>query len=74
MSVDSIVSRFGELSSDDIIRVVQELWDQIAEEIARMPLTESQRRLLDDRLVDEETNPDDVEPWTKAKDDILRDL
>ena len=74
MSVDSIVSRFRELSSDDKIRVVQELWDQIAEEIARMPLTESQRRLLDDRLVDEETNPDDVEPWTKAKDDILRDL
>ena len=74
MSIDSIVSRFRELSSDDKIRVVQELWDQIAEEIARMPLTESQRRLLDDRLVDEETNPDDVEPWTKAKDDILRDL
>ena len=74
MSVDSIVSRFRELSSDDKIRVVQELWDQIAEEIARMPLTESQRRLLDDRLADEQTNPEDVEPWTKAKDDILRDL
>jgi putative addiction module component (TIGR02574 family) len=50
------------------------LWDQIAPEIARIPLTESQRRLLDERLADEENNPDDVEPWTKAKDDILRDL
>jgi putative addiction module component (TIGR02574 family) len=53
---------------------VQDLWDQIAQEIARMPLTESQRRLLDERLADEENNPDDVEPWTRAKDDILRDL
>jgi putative addiction module component (TIGR02574 family) len=74
MSIDAIVSSFRELSSEDKIRLVQDLWDQIAQEIARMPLTESQRRLLDERLVDEENNPDDVEPWTKAKDDILRDL
>jgi putative addiction module component (TIGR02574 family) len=74
MSIDSIVSGFRELSPEDKIRLVQDLWDQIAQEIARMPLTESQRRLLDERLADEENNPDDVEPWTKAKDDILRDL
>jgi putative addiction module component (TIGR02574 family) len=74
MSIDSIVSSFRELSSEDKIRLVQDLWDQIAQEIARMPLTESQRRLLDGRLADEENNPDDVEPWTKAKDDLLRDL
>ena len=74
MSIDAIVSSFRELSSEDKIRLVQDLWDQIAQEIARMPLTESQRRLLDERLADEENNPDDVEPWTKAKDDILRDL
>jgi putative addiction module component (TIGR02574 family) len=73
MSIDSIVSNFRKLSSEDKIRVVQDLWDQIAQEIARMPLTESQRRLLDERLIDEEKNPDDVEPWAKAKDDILRD-
>ena len=74
MSIDAIVSSFRELSSEDKIRLVQDLWDQIAQEIARMPLTESQRRLLDERLADEENNPNDVEPWTKAKDDILRDL
>ena len=74
MSIDSIVSSFRELSSEDKIRLVQDLWDQIAQEIARMPLTESQRRLLDERLADEENNPDDLEPWTKAKDDILRGL
>ena len=72
MSIDAIVSSFRELSSEDKIRLVQDLWDQVAQEIARMPLTESQRRLLDERLADEENNPDDVEPWTKAKDDILR--
>lgn len=74
MSIDPIVSRFRKLSSDDKIRLVQEFWDEIAEEVAQMPLTESQRRLLDERLADEECNPDEVERWAKAKDDILREL
>lgn len=57
MSIEPIVSRFRKLSSDEKIRLVQEFWDEIAEEVARMPLTESQRRLLDERLADEEHNP-----------------
>jgi putative addiction module component (TIGR02574 family) len=74
MSTEPILSQFRELESDEKIRLVQELWDEIAEEVARRPLTEAQRRLLDERILDEEQNPDDFESWTKAKDDILRDL
>jgi len=74
MNIESIVSGFRELSPDEKIRLVQEFWDQIADDVQRSPLTDSQRRLLDERLADEERNPDDVEPWPKAKDDILRDL
>ena len=74
MSTEPFVSQFRELSSDEKIRLVQELWDEIAEEVSRRPLSESHRRLLDERLADEEQNPDDVESWTKAKADILREL
>jgi len=74
MNIETIVSGFRELSPDDKIRLVQEFWDQIADDVQRSPLTDSQRRLLDERLADEERNPDDVEPWAKAKDDILRNL
>ena len=74
MSIESIVSGFRELSPDEKIRLVQEFWDEIAGEVGRAPLTDSQRRLLDERLADEERNPDDLEPWAKAKDDILREL
>jgi putative addiction module component (TIGR02574 family) len=74
MNIESIVSGFRELSPDEKIRLVQEFWDQIADDVQRSPLTDSQRQLLDERLADEERNPDDVEPWAKAKDDILRDL
>ena len=74
MSIESIVSGFRELSPDEKIRLVQEFWDEIAEEVARSPLTDSQRRLLDERLADEERDPGDSEPWARAKDDILREL
>ncbi len=74
MSTEPILSKFRELESDEKIRLVQELWDEIAEEVARRPLTEAQRRLLDERILDEEQNPDDFEPWPKAKEDILRNL
>ncbi len=74
MNIESIVSGFRALSPDEKIRLVQEFWDQIADDVRRSPLTDSQRQLLDERLADEERNPDDVEPWAKAKDDILRGL
>ena len=74
MGNEPLVSTFRKLSSDDKIRLVQEFWDEIAEEVARMPLTEYQRRLLDERLADEEHNPEDLDPWAKAQDDLLREL
>ena len=74
MSTEPIRSRFRELDSEEQIRLVQDLWDEIAEEVARRPLTDAQRKLLDERLADEEQDPDDFEPWVKAKDDILRNL
>jgi putative addiction module component (TIGR02574 family) len=74
MSTEPIRSKFRELKSEEKIRLVQDLWDDIADEAAQRPLTDAQRRLLDERLADEEQTPDDVEPWAEAKDDILRDL
>jgi putative addiction module component (TIGR02574 family) len=74
MCTEPLVAQFRELPQDEQLRLVQELWNEIADEVSRMPVSDSQRRLLDERLADEEENPDDVEPWAKAKEDILRDL
>jgi putative addiction module component (TIGR02574 family) len=61
MSIESIVSGFRELSAAEKIRLVQEFWDEIAEEVGRSALTGSQRQLLDERQADEERNSGDVE-------------
>ena len=72
MSAQTITESFRKLSPPEKIRLLQELWDEIADESANMPLGESQRLLLDERLLQHEENPEDVEPWEKVRNDILK--
>lgn len=74
MSTEPIIETFRNLPAREKIRLVQQLWAEIAEEAARLPLTESQRRLLDERIDEHEADPADVEPWEDARDEILRAL
>ena len=74
MSVEPIIKTFRKLPPTEKLRLVERLWDEIAEEAAGLPLTESQRRLLDERIDEHEAHPDDVEPWEQVRDDILRKL
>ena len=74
MSTQVITDNFRRLPPSEKIRLLQELWDEMADEAGRLPLSESHRQLLDDRLREHEQNPDDVEPWDQARDDILGKL
>jgi putative addiction module component (TIGR02574 family) len=74
MRAGPIIETFRKLPPAEKVRLVQQLWDEIAEEAAHLPLTESQRRLLDERIDHHEANPDDVEPWENVRADILRKL
>lgn len=73
-ALEPIIARFRKLPSTEKVRLVQQLWDEIADEAARTPLSSAQQRLLDERIDDDEANPDDVEPWEHARDEILRKL
>jgi putative addiction module component (TIGR02574 family) len=61
MSAQDITESFRKLSPSEKIRVLQQLWGEVAEEVASEPLTESQRRLLDERIQQHDENPADVE-------------
>ena len=74
MTTQPIIENFRKLSPNEKVRLVQELWDEIAEEASHLPLSETHRQLLDQRLQQHEENPDDVEPWEKVRDDLLKDL
>lgn len=61
------LSEYRKLSIDDRIRLVQEIWDSIAEEtVGSTELPEWQKRELDAALEEHRQSPDDVSDWRKA--------
>ena len=74
MSAQTITESFRKLSLPEKIRLLQELWDDIADESASVALSKSQRMLLDERLRQHDKNLEDVEPWDKVRNDILSEL
>jgi putative addiction module component (TIGR02574 family) len=60
-----------QLSVEERIALVEELWDSIAE---ATPLTEAQRAELDRRLAEHEASPEDVVPWEVIKASIAERL
>lgn len=74
MNTGQILAAFRRLPADERARLVEELWDELAQELEQGPLTEAQRRLLNERIRQHRETPTDVEAWNAARDDILRDL
>ncbi len=61
-----------QLSRDERIELVQEIWDSIAAESSTAPLlSEPQLAELRQRVADDEAHPDDVVPWEQVKAETL---
>ena len=56
-----------QLSVEDRIALVQEIWDSVAADLEQAPLSEAQRRELERRLADSLARPDAVTPWEEIK-------
>jgi putative addiction module component (TIGR02574 family) len=74
MDTQAISDSFLKLPPNERIRLLQELWDVVADDVAQMPLNEPTRRLLDERIQQHEENPTDVEPWEQTREEILSEL
>jgi putative addiction module component (TIGR02574 family) len=60
------------LTVDERIALVQQIWDSIAADADRRPLTEPQRQELERRADDDDANPGDTVPWEHVKAEALR--
>ena len=56
-----------QLSREQRLALVQEIWDTIAAESGTPLLTESQRLELRRRVAEDDASPDDVIPWEQVK-------
>jgi putative addiction module component (TIGR02574 family) len=62
------------LSVEERIALVQDLWDSIAAEVERSPLTEAQRQEVDRRLAAHRANPQAAIPWEQVEAEALARL
>ena len=67
VSLDEILK----LSIEERLELVASIWDSIADGVDTLPMSDSQRRMLDDRLDDLAKNPDLSSPWPEVKARIL---
>ena len=74
MSPELQALRIDRLTLAERLALVQEIWDSIAEEVEKAPLTESQRQEIDRRLAAHEANPQAAVSWEQVQADALARL
>jgi putative addiction module component (TIGR02574 family) len=62
------------LSVAERLRLIGEIWDSIAADVEREPLTEAQRQEVDRRLAAHRANPEAAVPWEQAEAEALARL
>jgi putative addiction module component (TIGR02574 family) len=67
-----LLKKATNLPVPDRIKLVEDIWDSIAEESADSPLTPAQKRELDRRLDSMRKSPDRAVSWTEARQRILK--
>lgn len=61
-----------ELPVAERLKLVEAIWDSIADAPEAMDLTDAQRVELDRRLAEYERNPSAGSPWSEVRERILR--
>ncbi|MNC96128.1 putative addiction module component [compost metagenome] len=65
---------FDQVSKEQRIAFVQELWDRIAQDAERVPLPAEHQRILEERLAEYRANPRAGRPWSEVRDQLLAKL
>ncbi len=69
-----IPEAFQDLSAEERIQYVQDLWDFIAQSPADVPVPQAHKHLLDERLDVLETASDQGRPWSEVREELLQKL
>lgn len=64
MTTAELRNTFDSLTPDEQLRLVQDLWDRIAQDPARVPVPKSHLDELERRLADYDAAPHDVVEWS----------
>ena len=62
---ESLMAKIASLNPADRLELIGVVWDSLSPD--NLPVTEAEKALLDARLADMESNPDDQSPWLEVK-------
>lgn len=54
------------------IQLVEEIWDSVARDTAKVPLQPGQEEMLDRRVAEFEANPTEGVSWSEVKHRVMR--
>lgn len=54
------------------LALIAKLWDSVVDDSEALPLTASERELLEQRLKEDDDDPDAALPWEVARADLLQ--
>ncbi|MBA3356050.1 MAG: addiction module protein, partial [Pyrinomonadaceae bacterium] len=62
---ESLMAKIVSLNPADRLELIGPVWDSLSPN--DLPVTDAEKSLLDARLADMESNPDDQSPWPEVK-------
>jgi len=62
---ESLLAKVSSLSPADRLELISKVWDTLSPD--DLPVSDTERAMLDARLADMERNPDDQSPWPEVK-------
>lgn len=62
---ESLMEKIVSLKPAERLELIGVVWDSLSAN--DLPVTDAERALLDDRLADMESNPNDQSPWPEVK-------
>jgi len=73
MRNEAIVEQFRKLSTDEKLDLLRTLWSEFEAEEASRPLSDEERRFLDDRLRDIDEDPRPDRSWEEVRAELLHE-
>jgi len=65
---------FEDLTPDEKVQYVQDLWDYVVADASKVPVPDWHRRILDERLAEYHAAPDEGKGWPEVRNQLLQDL
>jgi len=68
------IPQLNELSTDQKVELIEELWEQISADESNFPFREDHLRILEERRAEYLANPDSTSSWEEVKARLLRKI